>query len=80
MTRQGAKTEKHCKDEKQIKSIETWHFFIQYMLQKYQQTKRSIINKNLKKFWSIDTLRRDCIIWFADIIRQTLKSKQPKQI
>ena len=50
------------------------------MLQRYQQTKQLIINKNLKKILIHDKLRRDLIIWFLDLMRQTLKSKQRKQI
>ena len=37
-------------------------------------------NKKLTKYKYIDTLRRDHIISFVDIMRQTLKSKQRKQI
>ena len=37
-------------------------------------------NSKLKTFEYIDTQRRYLIIWFVDIMRQTLKSKQRKQI
>ena len=47
-------------------------FFTRYMLQRYQQTKQLTINKKLKNFEYIHTLRQDLIIWFADLMRQHL--------
>ena len=44
MTRQGAKTQKHFKDEKQIKSIETWHFFYTVCVTKVP-TNKTVNNK-----------------------------------
>ena len=49
---------------------------------RYNGTKNKIVNSNekLNKYKYIYTLRRDLIICFVDIMRQTLKSKQRKQI
>ena len=40
----------------------------------YGSNKLVHINKKPKENWYIYTLKQDLIVWFVDIVRQTLKS------